>query len=590
MSKLVVLKLDGDLTQTLRVTLQIQAENSHPETEIAGYLPANQELATEIVHHWQEKYRTLGSPTRIKPKKIKYNGSINKRIRECRESAKKIAKELNNWLLSPDFREINTRLREELSRDEEIRVLIRTEDNNLQKLPWHLWDFFERYNKAEVAIGSTNFERSLTLATIPTKNKVKILAIIGNSQGIDTEKDREILLNLTNIETVFLIEKTRQEINDQLWEQPWDIIFFAGHSETEGETGRIYINPHDSLTIDELWYGLRKAVNNGLKLAIFNSCDGLGLAKQLDDLNIPQMIVMRELVPDRVAQEFLLHFLQAFAKGKPFYQAVREARERLQGLEDEFPCASWLPTICQNPGTATFNWELQPRKTQFLPTINLPTIKLIWAALLLVTIGLPSWYFVSPQLAKFINNKGLEDYTQGELAKGLEKFNLATRINPNNRAVLYNQAWHCQKRQDFDCAMEKYWRSAELGLPAAYSQLGRLYIIHKQDYTKAVELLLDGLDLAEQDPVKYALWKNLGWARLLQGRHQEALENLEKAIEIDSQRADALCLLAQVKEAQGVVALDIWHSCLEAANPEDEDEDIWIGMAQKRLKSIAREQ
>jgi len=31
------------------------------------------------------------------------------------------------------------------------------------------------------------------------------------------------------------------------------------------------------------------------------------------------------------------------------YLAEREARLRLQGLEDEFPCASWLPVIFQNP-------------------------------------------------------------------------------------------------------------------------------------------------------------------------------------------------------------------------------------------------
>ncbi len=60
------------------------------------------------------------------------------------------------------------------------------------------------------------------------------------------------------------------------------------------------------------------------------------------------MIVMRELVPDFVAQTFLKDLLTALASGKPFYLAAREARERLQGLEGQFTCASWLPVICQN--------------------------------------------------------------------------------------------------------------------------------------------------------------------------------------------------------------------------------------------------
>ncbi len=58
---------------------------------------------------------------------------------------------------------------------------------------------------------------------------------------------------------------------------------------------------------------LRKAISRGLQLAIFNSCDGLGLANDLAELNIPQIIVMRSPVPDLVAQEFLKHFLKAFS-------------------------------------------------------------------------------------------------------------------------------------------------------------------------------------------------------------------------------------------------------------------------------------
>ena len=91
-------------------------------------------------------------------------------------------------------------------------------------------------------------------------------------------------------------------------------------------------------------------------MAIFNSCDGLGLAWELQKLQIPQVIVMGEPVPDHVAQEFLKYFLIPFAKGQSFYLAVREARERLQGLEDQFPCASWLPVICQNPLVKPPTW------------------------------------------------------------------------------------------------------------------------------------------------------------------------------------------------------------------------------------------
>lgn len=356
MAKLVVLKLDGDLEyQGLRVTLEIGCENARPEIELMANLPKSPELIS-LLDFWQNKYRQIGAPYRIKPKKITYDGSINKRIEECRNSAKELRDVFSSWLNCSELNEINKRLREELNRQENIRLLIRTEDPRLQKLPWHLWDFIERYPNAEIALSSAKFER-LKKLTCPPKSEVKILAILGHKEGIDIEADRQLLENLPLTKTVFLVEPEHQEINDKLWEESWDIIFFAGHSETKGETGKIYINPTDSLTIDELWYGLRKAVEGGLKLAIFNSCDGLGLARRLDDLQIPQMIVMRELIPDKVAQEFLKYFLTAFVSGKSFYLAVREARERLQGWESDFPCATWLPIIYQNPAAVAPCWK-----------------------------------------------------------------------------------------------------------------------------------------------------------------------------------------------------------------------------------------
>jgi CHASE2 domain-containing sensor protein len=358
MSKLVVLRLDGNSeTSGFQVTLAIGEDGALPTMELPGQLPPNPELASHVQHHWQDKYRPLGAPSRINPKKITYEGSVNNPIQGCKDSAIELRSRLRSWLDSKSFRPLDRQLRTQLSPNEEIRFLIRTEEPSLQKLPWQEWDFFEHYPLAEVALSGTKLERTLTLTSTFGTSQVRILAILGHSEGLDIEQDRQLLESLPEAKITFLVEKTHQEINQQLWEQPWDILFFAGHSETEGETGRIYINSTQSLTIDELRYGLKKALAQGLKIAIFNSCDGLGLARQLHDLQIPQTIVMREPVPDYVAQEFLKYFLTAFARGKSFYLAVREARERLQGLESEYPCASWLPIIYQNLAQVPPTWQ-----------------------------------------------------------------------------------------------------------------------------------------------------------------------------------------------------------------------------------------
>jgi branched-chain amino acid transport system substrate-binding protein len=75
----------------------------------------------------------------------------------------------------------------------------------------------------------------------------------------------------------------------------------------------------------------------------------LGLAQQLETLQIPHIIVMREPVHDEVAQKFLSGFLTSFAEGASLHEAVREARDQLRLIENSSPNASWLPVIFQNP-------------------------------------------------------------------------------------------------------------------------------------------------------------------------------------------------------------------------------------------------
>ena len=269
MGKLVILELEGDFdTAGFRATLEIRSENEFQALKVKGYLPSAPEMATQLQRHWQETYRALGTPLRIKGQKIIHKGSINRRITACRKSAHELRDRFRIWLNAASFQPVDRRLREELSRTETIRFLIRTRDLNLQKLPWHEWDFFERYPKAEVALSAPEYEFISAKAVTPGKTKVSILAILGDSRGVNLETDRNALENLPDAAVTFLVEPDRQQLSDQLWEGPWDILFFAGHSETEGETGRIYINPTDSLTLSELNYGLRKAIDYGLQLAI----------------------------------------------------------------------------------------------------------------------------------------------------------------------------------------------------------------------------------------------------------------------------------------------------------------------------------
>jgi WD40 repeat protein len=370
MTKLVALKLDGDFLQGIKVTLSIANEGASPYKEVTGNLPPVTELQTKI-DQWRSHYRSLGSPNRaLKAVKVTYGGSTTERYKDCKNSATELQKRLNNWLRSESFRSIRETWLKELQENESIRVIIRTSNHQLRQIPWHLWDLLDEYPNAELTLGATNYQQPIIAKTPTYRDKVKILAILGNSTGIDVETDRRLLDSLPDADVTFLVQPQRYEINDQLWEKPWDILFFAGHSQTVGDSGRIYINENrESLSIDDLKYGLKKATGNGLALAIFNSCDGLGLASELEALHIPQIIVMREPVPDVVAQAFLKYFLMAYAVDeKPLYQAVKEGRLKLHGLEDKYPCASWLPVICQNGSAVLPGWlDLGRHSTKICP-------------------------------------------------------------------------------------------------------------------------------------------------------------------------------------------------------------------------------
>jgi tetratricopeptide (TPR) repeat protein len=210
-----------------------------------------------------------------------------------------------------------------------------------------------------------------------------------------------------------------------------------------------------------------------------------------------------------------------------------------------------------------------------------------WAGLLLMlAVGFGGWQIGLPELASLFNNRGFENYKADKLAETQESYQLALFLDSKNRTALYNLGWLCEEVQDLGCARGKYREAAKLGLPAAYSNLARLYILHDKNYPAAVHLLLQGLKLAKDDPVKYSLFKNLGWARLKQGRYPEAMQHLNAAIKIDSEMAATSCLKAQVLEGMKKTkeAQPLWKVCLKYADSQELDEDIWIGMARQSLK------
>jgi tetratricopeptide (TPR) repeat protein len=197
-------------------------------------------------------------------------------------------------------------------------------------------------------------------------------------------------------------------------------------------------------------------------------------------------------------------------------------------------------------------------------------------------------------LSKDANNRGFNLKQIGELIEARAEFDLAIKINPDNAASYYNMALMYEEAGKVDRAMELYQDAAFLGFPAAYCKLGRLHIIEERDFRKSVEKISRGLKLVETEKVeddkivKAALLTYLAWAWKEQGCYEEALEKLQEAVKIQSDRGLTYGIMAQVQENLGNDAevVKAWKNCLEYAKSDEPDEDFYIGKARQRLKQI----
>jgi hypothetical protein len=239
---------------------------------------------------------------------------------------------------------------------DEIQIFIETEDKRLQSFPWQEWDIFANYclnsPGTEVSISATDFCRPEQQHKPQLSALVRILAVFGDDR-LDLAEERRLIANLRQYggNVLILHQPDRDTLTAHLHDPgSWHIFCFAGHSGSDatGQIGWLEIQPGIRFPITELTDLLADVVRDKLQLAIFNSCDGLGLANSLTSLSLPYCIVMRESVDSFFARRLLQHLLTAFVAGKSIFAAMYIARNNLRSEFDEAgkqPGKSWLPVI-----------------------------------------------------------------------------------------------------------------------------------------------------------------------------------------------------------------------------------------------------
>lgn len=234
---------------------------------------------------------------------------------------------------------------------------------------------------------------------------------------------------------------------------------------------------------------------------------------------------------------------------------------------------------------------------------------MLMGSLLGINAALPSW-------AHKVNRNGLENFDNKRIESAKADFQRAIAMRPNYGEAYYNLGWLYEELNDLDKAKMQYEVAVQsdpqrfdsaITYVKALNNLGRLYIL-KKEYGTAVHLLRKGFDRfnalglqdrdgknmsKEQRDVYYSLYKNLGWARLMQESYDVAEARLKMAIKIDTNRSSAHCLLAQVVDAkfpqEPAKSLDLWRTCIAVVTPRDlakPEEDEWSALANKQIEKI----
>lgn len=336
---------------------------------------------------WREqylKYHRLSSEDSNRKKGPIAIAPTGDRCQDVHIAEKQLLQTFCDWLKGGDFHRLEQHISKKLlervrhsalsnSASEEAYLDIYLQcDKNLEKLPWEAWaasliDESMSFNAIRL-IRTCETGASKAKNPLPNRSrKARMLAVLAADTTLSVNDDWDTLKSLKSL--VFLdrvellvtdsakaaFEKLHDKITD---DRGWDVLYFAGHSDDTVTTDGLFaLSPTVKLTIRDIKDCLSQAYQNGLKLAIFNSCCGLGIARALTQLGI-QSVIMREPISDDVATSFIQQICQYFAAGHDISDTVNLARLHFEKNErTSFPSMYSVPSYFCPLGAVPFKLE-----------------------------------------------------------------------------------------------------------------------------------------------------------------------------------------------------------------------------------------
>jgi hypothetical protein len=345
----------------------------------------------QALERWQQAFRSLVDPFLMEEGEEGNDGEV---VCNCWQSYSQLRDELDRWLSEDGWQKVRQWLRENIERSQlEIHLIIQTENPLLQQLPWQDGLFLPKdYPPTEIVLSSSEYEVPRYWQGVKTHPKVRILVILGADDNLDLQLDEKLFRELKyyGAEVHFLKQRSLENLIEALQEaKGWHLLFYAGHSETlANNSGLLWLNKEEPpIPIGELTSAFEVAIENGLHLGMFNSCNGLGIANDLTLLQFPQVIVMRELVPNAIAVKFLEYFLFNYCRNRSLIFSLHQAKKKLfdeYHHQDYYPGVHNLPILYSNPALPIPQWQ------DFLKPSHFSTRTLVlYGVLAVLSLSLP---------------------------------------------------------------------------------------------------------------------------------------------------------------------------------------------------------
>ncbi|MEL4894383.1 hypothetical protein [Crocosphaera sp. Alani8] len=161
MDKQIILQIiGGTFEQGFAVIVQISKKGQPIRFNYQGKLPENTEIIPAY-QQWQNDYylspkiRSAG----IRNHRIQLSDELTEVVSEddYQNSQKNLQKVMEQWLDSPEIREIQAHIIDEINKHESAQLIISTNNADLQRLPWQIWNLFKRRPLIEVSFSSGDF-------------------------------------------------------------------------------------------------------------------------------------------------------------------------------------------------------------------------------------------------------------------------------------------------------------------------------------------------------------------------------------------------------------------------------------------------